>query len=203
MSEKAVINWTYSGKADYLLGNGATVAEQALVWVAGLAGLGLYGYLYLTHALGWAWWQYLIAALIAFDILGGIVANNLNSCKRFYHTLAKPGELSFAKNHLAFSALHIYPLLAWVLFDTSKLFYGVFWYVFLMGGTFVILKTPLYLRRPAAFLAIALALLLNLYVISPVHGFEWLTPGLFIKILYGHLVQEEPYRPVNEALYER
>jgi len=196
--DEIIINWNYSGKADFMLGNGATVAEQALVWAAGFVGLGLYGYFYLTQAFNWAWWQYLIAALMAFDILGGVVANSLNSCKRFYHTPAKPGESVFFKNHLAFSALHIYPLLVSVLYASTNLLYGVFWYLFLMAGTVVILKTPLYLRRPAAFLAIALALLLNIYIVPPVHGFEWLVPALFIKILYGHLVREEPYRPLTE-----
>ncbi len=58
-------------------------------------------------------------------------------------------------------------------------------------------NTPLYIRRPVAFFAILLALLLNIYIILPVQGFEWFVPALMIKILYGHLVREEPYRPVT------
>ena len=39
------------------------------------------------------------------------------------------------------------------------------------------------------------AILANLYLIRPVPGFEWLIPALFLKIVYGHIVREEPYRP--------
>lgn len=197
--EKAIINWDYSSKADYLLGNGATLAERALVWVAGLIGLGIYAYFFLTGVFHWSWWQYLLAAVIAFDIFGGIVANTLNTCKRFYHTPAEPGESRFFKNHLVFSALHIYPPLAAFLFGPANTLYGVFWYIYLITSTLTILNTPLYLKRPVSFFLITLALLINIYAIPPVHGFEWLVPALFLKILYGHLVQEEPYRPFTGA----
>ncbi|MCX6064824.1 MAG: hypothetical protein NT121_03595 [Chloroflexi bacterium] len=199
--DKVNINWNYSGEADFLLGTGATNAEQVLGWVASLVGASLYGYLYLTHALNWAWWQYILAGFLAFDVIGGIVANSLNSCKRFYHTAVKPDEpqyTAFFKNHFAFSALHVHTLLIAILFGAPGYFYGIFWYAFLLAGTIIIISTPLYLKRPVAFLAISLALLLNIYVISPVQGFEWFAPALMIKILYGHLVKEEPYRPATE-----
>jgi hypothetical protein len=202
MPDKNVtIDWNYSGKPDFLLGTGATIAEQGLGWVAGLVGASLFGYLYLTYALNWTGWQYALAGLLAFDVIGGMVANSLNSCKRFYHTAARSDEpryTALVKNPFAFSALHIHTLLIAVLFGAANYFYGIFWYVFLMAGTLAIINTPLYLKRPVAFLAIALALLLNLYIVLPVHGFEWLVPALMIKILYGHLVREEPYHPSTE-----
>jgi hypothetical protein len=197
-NDKVNPHWAYSGKADFMLGTGATGAEQILVWAAGFMGPCLYGYLYLTHALNWSGWQYILAGVLSLDVIGGIVANSLNSCKRFYHTPAKPDEppfTGFFKNHLIFSALHIYPILIAIFFGAPNYFYGVFWYLFLMASTLIILNTPLYLKRPVAFFAITLALLLNLYVISPVQGFEWFAPALMMKILYGHLVREEPYRP--------
>lgn len=199
--EEAYVNWSYSGKADFLLGADANKAEQLLGWFASLVGVSLYVYLYLTHALNWAWWQYSIAGLLAFDVIGGVVANSLNSCKRFYHTAAKPDEpqfMAFFKNHLAFSFFHIHPLVVAFLFSASQYAYGIFWYAFLLIGTVVVIKTPLYLKRPMAFLAITVAVLINIYVLSPVIGFEWLVPALMIKLLYGHLVQEEPYRPITE-----
>lgn len=199
--DKVHIDWGYSGKTDFLLGTSASKAEQILGWAAGLIGASLYEYLYLIHALNWHWWQYVVAGLLSFDVIGGIVANNLNSCKRFYHTTAKPDEpsyTSFFKNHLAFSSLHIHTLLITFFFSPANYFYGIFWYVFLIAGAIIIINTPLYLKRPMAFLAIAIALLLNFYIIYPVQGFEWLVPALMIKILYGHLVQEEPYRPTTE-----
>lgn len=197
--DRAIVNWEYSGKADFLLGTSATGTEKILGWAAGLVGTGLYGYLYLTHALDWAWWQYALAGLLAFDVAGGVVANALNSCKQFYHTPPKPDEpryTAFFKNHLYFTLLHIHTLVIAILFGPTNYFFGIFWYLFLITGTIVILNTPLYIRRPVAFFAILVALLLNIYVIPPVQGFEWFVPALMIKTLYGHLVREEPYRPV-------
>lgn len=54
---------------------------------------------------------------------------------------------------------------------------------------------PLYLRRPIAMLFCLISLIMNSYIIPVIDGFEWFIPALFIKIIYGHLVQEEPYRP--------
>jgi hypothetical protein len=196
--DKVNIHWKYSGKADFMFGTGATRAEQILGWAAAFMGASLYGYLYWTHALNWTGWQYIVAGIFSFDVVGGIVANSLNSCKRFYHTAAKSDEpkiTPFFKNHFIFSALHIYPILIAIFFGAPDYFYGAFWYLFLMAGTLMIINTPLYLKRPVAFFAITLALLLNGYVIAPVQGFEWFVPALMIKILYGHLVREESYRP--------
>lgn len=195
------VNWRYSGKPDFLLGTGASTAEKVLGWAAGFAGAGIYVYFYLTGQLDWAGWQFMLAGLLAFDVVGGMAANSLNSCKRFYHTPAKADEprgTALFKNHMAFSAMHIHTLLVQLLYGAETLYYGLFWYVCLVTAAWGILKTPLYLRRPAAFLVIALALLLNLYVVMPARGFEWLVPALYIKIIYGHLVQEEPYRPASE-----
>jgi hypothetical protein len=202
MQQKANVVWNYDGKPDFMAGTGATIAEQVLGWVAGFLGAGLYGYLYFTGQLGWAWWQYLVAGFLAFDVAGGIVANTLNSCKRFYHTPARAEELPSArwfKNHLFFSSFHLHTLLVAWLFGSGDLLYGVFWYFFLLGGTFVVMRTELYLQRPISFLLIVLALLLNIYVIVPVPCFEWLVPAMMIKILYAHNVREEPYRPSSEV----
>ena len=202
--DKVFINWEYRGKADFLLGTGATKAEQVLVWIASLAGVGLYVYFYLENALSWTWWQYLLAGIFAFDVAGGVVANNLNSCKRFYHTPKKTDEppyTGFLKNHLVFSALHVHPIVIALIYGNHEDYLkGLFWYIALVIATFVILKIPLYLKRPASFLAILLALLINLYLVPLIHGFEWFVPALFIKILYGHLVREEPYRPPREEI---
>ncbi|MCQ3938921.1 MAG: hypothetical protein DPW18_18025 [Chloroflexi bacterium] len=202
MEQKANVVWNYDGEPDFMAGTGATIAEQALGWAAGLMGAGLYVYLYLTGQLDWAWWQYLVAGLLAFDVAGGVVANALNSCKRFYHTPARadePPSARWFKNHLFFSSFHVHTLLAAWLFGPGDLLYGVFWYFFLLGGTLIVTRTALYLQRPVSFFLIVLALLLNMYVVAPVPGFEWLAPAIMIKILYAHNVREEPYRPSSET----
>lgn len=201
MEQKVNVVWSYGGAPDFMAGTGATLAEQVLGYIAALMGAGLYVYFYFTGQFDWVWWQYALAGFLAFDVVGGVVANALNSCKRFYHTPARAEELPVArwlKNHLFFSSFHVHTLLVAWLFGSGDLWYGVFWYFFLLIGTFIVTRTELYLQRPLSFLLIMLTLLLNLYVITPVAGFEWLVPAMMIKILYAHNVREEPYRAFSE-----
>jgi hypothetical protein len=191
------IDWKYSGKPDGFFGTGATSAEQVLVWGFGLVGTALLFWVWRSTS-NWAWWQYAVAALIALDVLGGVVANSLNSCKRFYHAPIQSEETGFtglAKNHLAFTALHVHTLIIGLLFGKMNWGYGLFWYLALLLSSVVVLRAPLYLQRPLALGLIMLAILANVYFIAPVSGFEWFVPALFLKIVYGHLVREEPYRP--------
>ena len=133
------------------------------------------------------------------EIAGGVVANSLNTGMRFYQYPHKPDELRYIhllKNPYIFSALHIYPLVVGLLFGQVDWFYGLFWYGYMMIATVLILRAPLYLERPVAMLLIFFSILINLYLVEAIPGFEWLIPALFLKILYGHLVREEPYRPI-------
>lgn len=194
------IHWQYSGKPDGFFGTGATRQEQMLVWCFGLLATALAGWAVWEKAIPWTGWQYVIAGLLALDVLGGVVANALNSCKRFYHAplqAEETGLLRFVKNHLVFTVLHVHPLLIGFLFGQSNWVYGISWYAILVVSAILVLQMPLYLQRPTAFGVIMLAILLNLYIIEPVAGFEWLAPALFLKIIYGHLVREEPYRPMQ------
>ncbi|MBL8080715.1 MAG: hypothetical protein JNM55_22275 [Anaerolineales bacterium] len=197
-TKNILIDWKYSGTPDGFFGTGSTTMEQGIVWLFGCAGAMLLGWVWWTNSISWTWWQYAIAALIALDVLGGVVANSLNSCKRFYHSplqSEETGFTAFAKNHFMFTALHIHPVLIGLLFGNFNWTYGLFWYAILLLSAVVILRIPLYLQRPASMGIIMLAALFNFYIIPPVSGFEWLVPALFLKIVYGHLVHEEPYRP--------
>jgi len=192
------IDWTYSGAPDGFFGTGATRAEQTIVWLGGVIGASIVFWHASTQSLSWAWWQYIIAALLALDVLGGVAANSLNSCKRFYHSPVRPEETGFtalAKNHFVFTLLHIHPVLVGFLFGQMNWQYGILWYMALVLSTLIVLAIPLYLQRPAAMGLIMTVILANFYLIRPVDGFEWLIPALFLKIVYGHIVREEPYRP--------
>ena len=196
--ENIMIDWEYSGKPDALMGNGATRWEKVLVYMASFLGMALFTISYLNQTWDWEWWAYLIAGVIAADIFGGVVANALNTCKRFYHAPLKENETGLTrrlKNPYFFSFLHVYPLLVALFYPPGNWMYGILWYAALLISTVTLLRVPLYLQRPTAFLIISLAITANYYAIEPVSGFEWLVPMLFIKIIYGHLVREEPYRP--------
>lgn len=194
-----IIRWDYSGPADYTVGTGATQAERLLVYAAGLLVLLLYLFFFFINAFGWQAWQYLLAGLIAADIGAGTVANSLNSCKRFYHTPLQPGETSplrMLKRPMFFAALHVYPLILGLAFGgLAGLPYGVFWYLALLAATAIVLRTPLYLQRPVATGLVLVAWLVNVYLLAPIPGLEWVMPALFLKIVLAHLVREEPYRP--------
>jgi hypothetical protein len=192
-----IIDWNYTPPLDLTVGPGATRAEQILAYSAGLLLPVFFIYAALTGRYEWGWWQYLLAGLVGADIGAGAVANALNSCKRFYHTYREdePASVRFSKRKLAFTALHVYPLLAGLLFGELNWLYGLIWYGLLLVSAWIVTRTPLYLKRPAAVWIMIAAVLVNAYVIPAVPGFEWLAPLLFIKIIHGHLVREEPYRP--------
>ena len=194
------IIWSYSGKTDLAVGTQATTTEKLLGWTAGFVGIVIIAFFYWQNKYGWAIWQYIAVAIIAFDVVGGAVANSLNSCKRFYHSplQIEPNYVKIVKNHLFFSLIHIHPLIVSLIFSSASWFYGLFWYLSLQISVLSITQTPLYLQRPVSILIIVIALLTNDYFISSPAGLEWLVPVLFIKIVYGHTVREEPYRPVTE-----
>lgn len=200
MSLKEKIYWAYTGKADFLVGADATISERTLAFLAGALGVSLYLFMYFHNSFEWKAWQYFVAGILAFDVAGGVVANSLNSCKRFYHSPIKPGDPRFsslAKKPRAFSALHVHPLVIAVIFGsgTNDVIEGAVWYGLLLSATEIVMRSPTYLKRPVSFLMILIALLINQYILEPVPGFEWFMPALFLKIVYGHLVMEEPYCP--------
>ncbi|HZG87856.1 hypothetical protein [Paenibacillus sp.] len=196
---KANVEWEYEGKPDFSSGTGATRAERTLALVGAFAAAAAVLAAAWSREANWNAAQLAVAAALAFDVGGGLVSNALNSCKRFYHTPAKPeeGRLGVVlKSPALFSAAHVHPIAAALVFEPDRwASYGLAWYALLMLAVFIVLRTPLYLRRPVSFLAIMLAAFANFYAIPGVTGMEWLVPLLFVKIVYGHLVREEPYRP--------
>jgi len=199
-NSKANVVWEYEGKTDFSSGTGATAAERTLALVSAFIVPVVLLALAATRGYGWNWLQLVVASALAFDVGGGLVSNALNSCKRFYHTPPKPaeGKLGAALKHpLLFASAHVHSILVALLFEAERwATYGLAWYALLIASVVVVRRTPLYLQRPASFLAILLATVINFYGIAPVPGFEWLAPLLFIKIVYGHIVREEPYRPI-------
>lgn len=127
------------------------------------------------------------------------MANMLNSCKRYYHSPLQTGEGTgawLAKNVRVFTAIHVQPILAAYLFG-GNVRDSVAWYVVLQISVSVIMATPLYLRRALATNFTLVALLLN-EQFPVADGLAWFIPCLFIKMLIGHAVREEPYRPERQ-----
>jgi len=195
------ITWAYRGKTNLAVGTQATTIEEILGWTAGFIGVVIIGFFCWKNNFDWEIWQYIVVAILAYDVVGGAVANSLNSCKRFYHSSVQtfePNYVKLAKNHLFFSVIHVHPLIVSLIFSSVSWFYGSFWYLILQISVLSVTRTPLYLQRPVSMLIIVTALLTNDYLVSSPTGLEWLIPVLFIKIVYGHTVKEEPYRPETE-----
>ncbi|MFW6252758.1 MAG: hypothetical protein ACOC4F_02395, partial [bacterium] len=68
----------------------------------------------------------------------------------------------------------------------------------LLAATVVILKTPLYLKRPVAMALYGALVVVLAELVSPPAGMEWFIPLFYLKLLVGHLLPEEPYRPTVE-----
>lgn len=183
------------GAIDRLLGPGTTRAELALVAGSALvAGVALLAYA-ITQGLEWNTAQYVLALYFAVDLAGGVVGNATTAAKRWYH---RKGQGFTA--HFGFVATHVpYPLLvAWFFRDGDwAYFLGVYGYLLL--SALIVLRIPLYLRRPVAYILFGGALLMNSYIFLPTPGLEWFLPMLFLKLIVSHLLRAEPYPPDYKA----
>lgn len=196
------IDWTVpSVDLDAAFGDGATRIEKALPNLTALAGVTLMlWYAAITPSLHWHWWQYVIAAALAYDLIGGVVANGLNSAKRFQHADRIPvprPTASLVRNHVLFAAVHVQPVIVAVLFPGARVWWGLCWYAIALGAVIAVLRIPQYLRRPAALLFVALAPVVATILTGP-SGFAWLPAVLIAKLVLG-AVREEPYRPTPRS----
>ena len=193
------IDWTppqpregLAGMWDKFVGPGATRSEEILQLLGGvLLMIALSGLLFIRRdALDWSLLQVILAALLIFDLIGGIITNATATAKRWYH---RDGHDSFA-SHLPFIATHGFHLavIAFLFRDGDWMYFLVL-YGYLIGGTVLITRVALYLQRPLAMMLYAGVLLIGIYVFEPTPGLEWFIPFFFLKLLISHLLTEAPY----------
>jgi len=198
LSHPPRIDWSYSGVPDPMAGTGATFIERLLFWIVGLIGAGLM--ILLAHGgwVAWSWWETALAALIAFDLIGGAAGAALNSSKRFYFSPVKPdeqGPLKYLKSGYYLPIISVHPILVYLVYRASSLWTGVAIYFAVGAIAILVRKAPLYLARPYGVIATVAAIIANIYFIPAPAGFEWMLPVLVLKLVLGHAVREEPYRP--------
>ncbi|MBC7004671.1 hypothetical protein BIZ37_19090 [Photobacterium sp. BZF1] len=187
----------FFGGIDKLIGPGATKAEKNLqLYVPFAACLILLACVYYWQ-LGWDWVQYLVAALLAVDIVGGIITNATSSAKRWFHR-----EGQGFNQHMGFISVHFLQL---SLFSWAFLDFDLMWIVvtgaYMMLASVIILKVSLYLQRPVALTLYSLTILLVTYCWQAPQGMEWFLPLFYLKLLISHILREEPYRPTREDGY--
>lgn len=181
------------GHWDAFVGPGATSAEEWVQLGAGAAiaasALLVFGLRFPGEASGLQW---TVLALLCLDLGGGIVTNATSAAKRWYHRAGQGG------NHLRFVAVHgAHLLLLTLLFSLEAWRMGLV-YAYLLLAAVVIVRAPLYLQRPVAFAAFAVALPLG-WLAVPLAGLEWFLPLLLFKLLVSHLLREAPFDPKDAA----
>ncbi|KAI9024183.1 hypothetical protein DFJ74DRAFT_705902 [Hyaloraphidium curvatum] len=201
----ANIDWSLPDGAadsvdDWLVGPGATAAENALLWAAAVPGLASLAYrASFSPIVGWRWWHYAFAAAMVLDVAGGAVANSLSTCKRLYHgpVPASATRLGrFLHNTMGFTALHVHPIVVAALYPGRHLLWGSALYSYSLAGAAAVHYSPLYLARPLAMLFLVTAMSLQEYLPAP-GGWAWFAPIFLSKLVLAHAVREEPYRPDN------
>lgn len=181
------------GPLDRLVGPGATPAELAIQFVPTV----FITLAWLLHAhaagAGWSPLQTLVAALLATDMIGGVITNATGAAKRYFH---RPGQ-GFAQ-HLGFVALHaVQPLLLVTLFDPGNVAFAAGSFGLALAGALAVLAAPSYLQRPVAGASLAAALFVGTTLLNAPAHFAWFLPVYLVKLLWSHLVREEPYRPAG------
>lgn len=187
------------GEWDKLVGPGQTRAEFWLILIPSLlAGLAAPLYALYTR-LGWTTIQLIVAGVIAFDLVGGVVTNATSTAKRWYH---RPGQGWLQhREFVAIHALHIF-LVTW-LFRGSDWTYFLIYYAYLLIASLIVTRVQLFLQRPVAVLLFVGALFLNTYIFIPSVGLEWFVPVFFMKLLVSHLIKETHFLPVEqESIHE-
>jgi len=199
--KRAVVQWQGpEGKGDPVFGAGATVGEKAIANAVGsLGAIAVVGAAWATSA-DWNPVLYVLAAVIAFDVVGGVVANGLNSAKRDNHgpasATARTALGRLERMPVAFTALHIHPIIVGVFYPPHLWWWGPLWYLGILAGTVLVRLIPLYLERPVALGFCALTAMVAAYSPSP-ELWAWLPVMLALKLVLAHAVQEEPYRPLS------
>ncbi|WP_206212317.1 hypothetical protein [Wenzhouxiangella sp. XN79A] len=151
---------------------------------------------YAAYAVGaWSAVQYLLCAVLAFDIVGGIITNATSSGKRWYH---RPGQ--GVRQHFGFVLVHLAHLavVAWLFLSADWPWLATTG-SFLLVAALAILVSPLYLQRPVAMAMYTGSVVLGLYVLASPPGMEWFLPLFYLKLLVAHLPRETAYRPHRET----
>jgi VIT1/CCC1 family predicted Fe2+/Mn2+ transporter len=99
------IDWSYpepKNAFDRFVGPGATRAEQVLQFAAPAVAAAVLVLAALVGGSGWSLVQYIVAAVITLDMVGGVITNATGAAKRWHHRRSQ----GFG-NHMGFVLIHI------------------------------------------------------------------------------------------------
>lgn len=137
----------------------------------------------------WSAWQLAVAAIMVFDLVGGVLTNATNAAKRWYHRPA-PGmrryRMGFVAGHVLYPVAMAFVLLpgdwTWLLVNT----------VLLLGSAAAIELFPVELKRPTAMALCVSAVLANMVWLPLPAALAWFPVLFFLKLLVCFLVPEAP-----------
>lgn len=167
------------------IGPDATTAEMVLSWAAAL--VGLVAQLAVGVALGWAPLQVGVAALLAGDVAGGVVVNNTQAGRAYWH---RPTY----RHRALFFLAHVHPLVIAALWPGFPMLDAVGVYLGILAAAAVTTWAPAPLARPVAVAATAVGVILARHATLP-PGLEWLPALLLLKLVVGHAVPPEGGSP--------
>ncbi|MFJ9620125.1 hypothetical protein [Streptomyces noursei] len=179
-----------SHRRDWLFGAGATPAEKLLAH--GTAALGTLALAVANCHTGWAWWQWLLAVSLVWDLVGGVVANGLDTAKSFYHSplpAHTPKRIRFVHHPVGFTGLHIQPILVGFLFPGGSWWWGMIWYGWALAGAVAVEAAPERLQRPIALATVVAGAMVSPLLSGPA-GLNWLPVVLLLKLVLAHGVPE-------------
>lgn len=177
-------------RPDWLFGTGATPAEKMLAH--SIAVLGALALAVAGRHLHWSWWQWLLGLLLVWDLVGGVVANGLDTAKRFYHSPLPPTTKRPARvlhHPVGFTGAHIQPILAGLCFPGGTWWWGALWYAWALVGAIVVEAVAERLQRPIA-LAMVVAGVMTAPLLPGPYGLTWLPAVLLLKLVLAHGVPE-------------
>jgi hypothetical protein len=178
------------GYWDLLVGPGAERSEVRLWLGVAFATAALSVAYPLASGAPWAWWQLALAAVLAFDVCGGVAVTASTPAKRWYH---RHGEGARAK--AAFVAGHLpHGAAVALLFHPEPASYFLAYALVLAPATAAVLLAGIYIRRPVAMVATATGIFVLVAWPGPTPWLEWFEPMILMKLIAGHLVFEAPFR---------
>ncbi|MFI6053188.1 hypothetical protein ACIBCO_24285 [Streptomyces violascens] len=182
-------------RRDWLFGTGATSTEKLLAHAT--ATLGALAVTVANRHAGWAWWQWLLGLSLVWDLVGGVVANGLDTAKSFYHSplpADTPRSIRFVHHPVGFTGLHIQPILVGFLFPGGTWWWGVLWYGLALAGAVAVEAAPERLQRPIALATVAAGAMISPLLPGP-GGLSWLPVVLLLKLVLAHGVPEGKCAP--------
>ncbi|BBM82282.1 hypothetical protein [Candidatus Uabimicrobium amorphum] len=177
------------GKIEKVVGPGMSKTELVVVFASGTVAATMMIAFSVYKDPQWSLLQTIIATLLVFDLVGGAVCNATSPTKRWYHRAqsSRQSRILFVVGHAA------YPFLVAWLFRAMDWKYFCVVYGYLCFSAVIVAFTALYLQRCVAVLILCGAIFIDSYIFTLTPGFEWFIPILFLKLIVGHMVKEEPY----------